>query len=89
MYSTNIECFVVDSSCLHLTFVAFYLLFVICRQQLNQYNNYVEQSELLIKILDRFHVISMEFLSLRCRCLLFKMSILARSKRRWLFSQAN
>ena len=40
----------------------------------------MEQSELLMKILDRSHVISMEFLSLRCRCLHFKMSILAWSR---------
>ena len=34
IYSTNLECFVVYSSCLHLTFEAFCLLSVICKQEL-------------------------------------------------------
>ena len=41
------------------------------------------------QILDRFYVISMEFLSLRRRHLSFEMSLAARSKDRWLYSQAS
>ena len=44
---TNIDCFVRDSSHLHLTFVAFYLLSVIRKQQLKQCNYSVDQSALL------------------------------------------
>ena len=32
IYSVNIDCFVVDSSHLHLSFVAFYLLIVVNKQ---------------------------------------------------------
>ena len=46
LYSTNIDCFVIDSSCLHLTFVAFCLLSVIRKQQLKQCNQSIVQSAL-------------------------------------------
>ena len=59
--STNIDCFVRDSSRLHLTFVAFCLLSVIRKQWLKQYNYSSD------RIPDRFYVISMEFLSLSRR----------------------
>ena len=47
--STNIDCFVRDSSHLHLTFVAYYfcLLPVIRKQWLKQFNYSVDQSALL------------------------------------------
>ena len=61
LYSTNVDCFVRDSSCLHLTFVAFCLLSVIREQWLKQYNYSSD------RLPDRFYVISMEFLSLICR----------------------
>ena len=48
IYSTNIDCFVIDSSRLHLTFVASHgLLSVIHKQQLKQYNYSVVQSVLM------------------------------------------
>ena len=47
LYSTDIDCFVRDSSRLHLTFVAFCLLSVICKLQLRQCNYSVDQSGLL------------------------------------------
>ena len=47
LYSTNIGCFVWDSSRLHLTFVAFCLLSVIRKQWLKQCNYSVDQSALL------------------------------------------
>ena len=47
LYSTNIDCFVIDSSLLHLTFVAFCLSSVIRKQQLKQCNYSVDQSSLL------------------------------------------
>ena len=46
VYSRHIDCFVVDSSRLHLTFVAFCILSVICKQQLQQHNYSVDQSAL-------------------------------------------
>ena len=46
-YSTNIDCFVRDSSRLRLNFVAFCLLSVIRKQQLKQCNYSVDQSALL------------------------------------------
>ena len=48
-YSKNIDCFVVGSLHLHLTFVAFCLLSVIRQQYVKQYNHYVDQSELLTR----------------------------------------
>ena len=47
LYSTNIDCFVRDSSRLHLTFVAFCLLSVIRKQWLKQCNYSVDQSAIL------------------------------------------
>ena len=47
LYFSNTDCFVRDSSCLHLTFVAFCLLSVICKQYLKQCNYSVDQSALL------------------------------------------
>ena len=47
LYSTSIDWFVGDSSRLHLTFVAFGLLSVICKQCLKQCNYSVDQSALL------------------------------------------
>ena len=65
----NTDCFVVNSLCLrphllvHLKFVAFCLLFGICKQQVKQYNYcmYVDQSELLTSSWTEFYIISMEF----------------------------
>ena len=48
VYSTNIDCFDIDSSGLHLTFVAFYLFSDIRKQCLKQCNYSVDQSALLI-----------------------------------------
>ena len=61
IFCMNIDCFVVDSLCLHLTFVAFCLLSVICKQLTA--TSTVRAPD---QILDRFYVISMEFLSLKC-----------------------
>ena len=47
LYFSNTDCFVRDSSCLHLTFVAFCLLSVIRKQYLKQCNYSVDQSALL------------------------------------------
>ena len=44
LYFSNTDCFVRDSSCLHLTFVAFCLLSVIRKQYLKQCNYSVDQS---------------------------------------------
>ena len=49
IYSRNIACFVVDSSRLHLTFVAFCLLSIIRKQQIKKYNYYVGQTDLLTR----------------------------------------
>ena len=65
--SANIDCFVRDSSCLHLTFVAFYLLSVIRQQQLKQCNYSVDQSGLLIGFRTYFTPSVMQFLSLSDR----------------------
>ena len=43
----NSDCFVVDSSRLHLTVVNFCPMFVIRKQKLKQYDYCVDQSELL------------------------------------------
>ena len=48
VYSTNIDCFDIDSSGFHLTFVTFYLFSVIRKQQLKRCNCSVDQSALLI-----------------------------------------
>ena len=47
LYFSNIDCFVRDSSCLRLTFVAFCLLSVIRKQYLKQSSYSVDQSALL------------------------------------------
>ena len=57
LYSTNIDCFVRDSSHLHLTSVAFCLLSVktvIRKQQLKQCNYSIDQSALLTRFLIDF-----------------------------------
>ena len=43
----NIDCFVLDSSRFYLTFAAFCLFSVICKQQLKQWNQSVTQSALM------------------------------------------
>ena len=79
IHSSNIDCIVVDSSRLHLTFVAFCLLLVTHKQQLyckvllHQPIRAPEQTP------DRFYVISMEFLQLRHRCPSWR-SILSREE---------
>ena len=47
LHKINIDCFLRDSSCLHLTFVAFCLFSVICKQYLEQWNYSVHQLALL------------------------------------------
>ena len=61
-------CVVRDSSHLHLTFVAFCLLSVIRKQQLKRCNYSINQFRASVWILDRFFVISIEFLLLCHRC---------------------
>ena len=47
LYSTNVDCFVKDSSRLHLSFVAFCLLPVIRKQEIKQSNYSIVQSALM------------------------------------------
>ena len=79
LYFSNIDCFVRDSSPLHLTFVAFCLLSIIRKQYLKQYNYSVDQSALLT--------------GFRTRCdpdvPPRETSPLAKSEQKRLFSQAN
>ena len=49
LFSTNIDCFVRDFSCLHLTFVAFCLLSVIHKQEPKHCNCSVDQSALVTR----------------------------------------
>ena len=70
LYSSNIDCFVRDSSRLHLTFVAFCLLSVIRKQYLKQCNYSVDQSALLTGFRTDFTTwngICMEYLPLSRR----------------------
>ena len=55
IYSTNVHCFVVDSSCLHLTFEAFCLLSVICKQELKNITIMSTNQSSSGQILDRLY----------------------------------
>ena len=65
--------FVAGSPHLHLTFVAFCLFSVICKQYVKQYNHYVDQSEPLT----RFRT---DFMSLSCRCSSWKNDLSGKEK---------
>ena len=86
--SKNIDCFVVDSPRLLLTFVVYCLLFVIRKQYIiikiiKLLRRPISASD---QIPDRFYVMSIEFLSLRRRRLFCKTSLAARSEERLLYS---
>ena len=49
IYSMKIDCFVVDLLHLHLTYVTVCLLYIVHKQQLKQYNYYIDQSELMTR----------------------------------------
>ena len=82
IYATNIDCFVIDLSRLHLTFVAFCLLSVICKLLHRPISAYD-------RIPDRFHIISMEFLSLSRRRSSSRNILAAKSEEKRMFSQAS
>ena len=82
----NIDCLVVDTSRLHLTFVAFCLLSVICKQQLKQCNySVISVISACEQILRHQHEISVAESQtfLRAKCPLAAMS-----EEKRLFSQA-
>ena len=54
IHSMNIDSFLIGLLCLHLTFCLFDFLSVIPKQHLEQYNYYVNQSELLTRFLTDF-----------------------------------
>ena len=62
IYSTNVDCFVVDSLCLHLTFEAFS---VICKQKLKNITTMSTNQSSSGQILDRLYITSRKFLQLR------------------------
>ena len=78
-------------------FMAFYILppwpLVFCLLFVNDTSNNTTTMAIPIRapdhISDRFYVISMEFLSLRRKRSSWQMSLVARSKEKWLYSQPN
>ena len=89
IYSTNIDCFVMDSLHSHLTFVAFCLWYVILKQQLRQYNYFVVQSALLTEFRTDFMSSVWNFCHWVADFPPRKNVPVARSKEKWLFSQTS
>ena len=58
----NVDCVVVDSLCLHLTFEPFCLLSVICKQELKNITTMSTNQSSSGQILDRLYITSMKFL---------------------------
>ena len=85
--SNNIDCIVVDSSRLHLTFVAFCLLSVTHKQQL-YCNYYINQSELLSRLRTDFMSSVWNFCNGGSDVPLGELSLAERRQERQLFLQA-
>ena len=83
------QCFVRDSLCLHLTFVAFGLLSVICKQWLKQCNYSVDQSALLTGFRTYFTSSVSNFCCWVADVPPREMSPAAKSEEKRMFSQAN
>ena len=86
---TNNDCFAVDSSRLHLTFVTFCVCLSLVNDSLNEIVTLLcRPIRAPDQILGRLYIISMTFLSLRHRHLFQEMSPAVRSKQIWLYSWA-